>query len=91
MREIYCTVGKFFLHVVGKMLHVILSVAQRLVADADRERSDAGTVPKVNTCMNVCFRCVKRPVLKTKALTPDLFFLGAAGSQNIVHKKLHGQ
>ena len=46
MREIYCTVGKFFLHVVGKMLHVILSVAQRLVADADRERSDAGTVPK---------------------------------------------
>ena len=78
----------------GKTLRVILSGVCCLIAstetcsDADRERSDAGTVPKVNTCMNVCFRCVKRPVLKTKALTPDLFFLGAAGSQNIVHKKL---
>ena len=47
-------------------------IARRLVADADRERSDAGTVPKVNTWVNVCFLCVKLPFFKTKALTPDL-------------------
>ena len=45
----------------------------RLVADEDRERSDTGTV---NTCINVFS-------LHAKPLTPDLLFLGAAGSQNI--------
>ena len=37
--------------------------------------------------VNICLRFVKQPALKTKALTPDLFILGAAGSQNIVHRK----
>ena len=48
--------------------------------------------PKDRTKGKYVHECVfslcKAPVLKTKALTPDLFFLGAAGSQTIVHMKL---
>ena len=51
-------------------------IAQRLVADADREKSDAGTVPKVYKYVHECvFSLCKAARLKTKALTPDLLFL----------------
>ena len=67
---------QFFLRVVGKTLRVSLSGVCCHIASTEtccrwRSREKWCWDSKVNTCINLCFRCIKRPVLKAKALIPD--------------------